>query len=291
MPGLIRRTLLIGGAAVAAGGAISWWRLRDRTVGHAYGADPRQVLDVTLPTGAGPFPVLVMVHGGAFLTGDKEELAIWPEFLAAGIAVVRVNYRLSAAAPWPAQAEDVLAAIIYLQREGAALGLDPSRIVLFGQSAGAFLAVSTALSLVEVGLPPRGVVSLYGPMDFSTMDRDMATLGRTPAMGPTDAEASPESRLLGFAVGTDRAAARAVGPVGRLDRLREPIPPILIRHGDADPLVADLQAKRLREAWLAADPQASVDYALVPGAGHGGVPFETDPVRTDVVDFVLRALG
>ncbi|WP_103255693.1 alpha/beta hydrolase [Tabrizicola aquatica] len=290
MPGLIRRTLLIGGTAALAAGAVAWWRRSPAATEVAYGPDPRQVMDVTLPDGPGPHPVLMLVHGGAFRMGDKSDLAIWPEVLAAGIAVVRINYRLSGTAPWPAQGEDTLAAVVHLQREGANLGLDPSRLVLLGQSAGAFLAVSTALSLVEVGLPPRGVVSLFGPMDFSTMDQDMATLGRTPAMGPTDAADSPESQLLGFPVAQDRAAARAMGPIGRLDRLREPLPPLLIRHGDADPLVADLQAKRLREAWVAADPEAAVDYKLVPGAGHGGAPFETDPVKSEVLAFITQAL-
>jgi acetyl esterase/lipase len=257
----------------------------------AYGAGPRQVMDLTVPVGAAAAPILVMIHGGAFQMGDKSDLAVWPEVLAAGIAVVRLNYRLTTTDPWPAQAEDCLSAIVHLQREGAALGLDPSRVVLLGHSAGAFLAVSTALSLVEVGLPPRGVVSLYGPMDFSTMDEDLAALGRSPVMGATDAADSPESRLLGFPVGEDRAAARAMGPVGRLDRLREPLPPILIRHGDADPMVADLQARRLRDAWAAADPSAAIDYALVPGAGHGGSEFETDPVRADILGFVTQALA
>jgi acetyl esterase/lipase len=288
---MIRRTLLIGGVAAAAG-AVALWRWRAPNVTDvAYGEGPRQVMDISMPAGPGPFPVMVMIHGGAFQMGDKTDLAVWPELLEAGVAVVRVNYRLSGTDPWPAQGEDCLAAIVHLQRNGAALGLDPSRIVLLGHSAGAFLAVATALSLVEVGLPPRGVVSLYGPMDFSTMDQDLATLGRKPVMGATDAADSPESRLLGFPVGDDRAAARAIGPVGRLDRLREPLPPILIRHGDADPMVADLQAKRLREAWVAADPSARIDYALVPGAGHGGAEFEADPVRADILAFVTTALA
>ncbi|MFM7444218.1 MAG: alpha/beta fold hydrolase [Tabrizicola sp.] len=290
MPGLIRRTLLIGGAAAAAGGVALW---RWRTPGAneiAYGNDPRQVMDLAYARGTGAAPVLVMVHGGAFKVGDKSDLAIWPELLDAGIAVVRVNYRFSATAKWPAQGDDCLAAVVHLQREGPALGLDPSRIVLMGQSAGAFLAVSAALSLVEVGLKPRGVVSLYGPMDFSTMDQDMKTLGRKPQMGWTDPADSAESQLLGYAVGDKRDAARAMGPVGRLDRLKEPLPPILIRHGDADPLIADLQAKRLREAWLAADPQAKVDYKLVPGAGHGGDAFETDPVKAEIIAFLQKAL-
>jgi acetyl esterase/lipase len=288
---MIRRTLLASGAAAAALGAVAWWRQGAAAAELAYGTDPRQRLDITLPTGSGPFPVLVMIHGGAFKIGDKSDLSVPADLLAAGIAAVRVNYRLSGTDPWPAQAEDILAAIVFLQRQGAALELDPARIVLFGQSAGAFLAVSTALSLVEVGLPPRGVVSLFGPMDFSTMDGDLATLGRSPAMGATDAADSPESQLLGFAIGDDRAAARAMGPVGRLDRLREPLPPIFIRHGDADPLIADLQAKRLREAWAAADPSASIDYALVPGAGHGGAAFDTGPVLAEIIAFARRVVA
>ena len=292
MPGLIRRTLLVGGLAVAGVGAALIWRERSAgLVEVAYGTGPRQLLDVTLPAGTGPFPVLVMIHGGAFMLGDKSDLSIPVEVLEAGIAVVRVNYRLSGTDPWPAQAEDCLAAIVHLQRQGAALGLDPSRMVLLGHSAGAFLAVTTALSLVEVGLSPRGVVSFYGPMDFSTMDADMATLGRTPAMGATDAADSPESRLLGYPVASNRAAARAIGPIGRLDQIREPLPPIFIRHGDADTLVADLQARRLREAWLAADAAAEVNYALVPGAGHGGEAFETGKVQEDLLSFLTARLG
>ncbi|WP_374427279.1 alpha/beta fold hydrolase [Tabrizicola sp.] len=291
MPGLIRRTLLIGGAAAVAAGGIAFWRRGSAASDIAYGEDPRQVMDVTLPAGEGPFPVLMLIHGGAFKVGDKTEMPIWLDLVDAGIAVVRINYRFSTTAKWPAQGEDCLAAVVHLQREGMALGLDPSRLVLMGSSAGAFLAVSTALSLVEVGLKPRGVVSLFGPMDFSTMDQDMKTLGRTPQMGWTDAADSAESQLLGYAVGEKREAARAMGPVGRLSRLKEPLPPILIRHGDADPLIADLQAKRLREAWVAADPQAEVDYKLVPGAGHGGEAFETDPVKAEIMAFVQKALA
>jgi len=289
MAGLIRRAFLGTGLAAAAG-LLAWRWFGTGITEVAYGTAPRQVMDVTLPGGAGPFPVLLMIHGGAFQVGDKSDLTIPPEVIAAGIAVVRVSYRLSGTDLWPAQGQDCLAAVIHLQRQGAALRLDPSRLVLMGPSAGAFLAVSTALSLVEVGLPPRGVISFYGPMDFSTMDADMAELGRTPAMGPTDAADSPESRLLGFPVADDRAAARAMGPVGRLEVLRDPLPPILIRHGDADPMVADLQAQRLQQAWATADPTAEVDFALVPGAGHGGAPFESGPVLADTLEFLRKTL-
>ncbi len=294
MTGIIRRTLLGAGLVAVAGAAVYVWRGRGAgatEVDLAYGSDPRQRLDIHLPEGEGPFPCVVEIHGGAFKVGDKAAMPVSQAVLDAGIAVVRINYRYSSTAVWPAQGDDCLAAVVYLQREGRAHGLDPSRLALWGQSAGAFLAVSTALTLVEAGLPPRGVASFYGPMDFSTMDADMATLGRVPAMGATDPADSAESQLLGYAVGENRAAARAAGPIGRLDRLSEPLPPIFIRHGDADPLIADLQASRLRNAWLATDPAAEVDFALVPGAGHGGGGFDTEVVTGPMVAFLVKALA
>jgi acetyl esterase/lipase len=291
MPRLIRRTLLVTGLAAAVAGA-AFWRWRPPGAREvAYGPDPRQVLDVTLPRGLQTAPALVIFHDGDFASGDKADVAIPELVLQAGIAVVRVNVRHSGTAIWPAQADDALAAVVHLQRNGADLWIDPSRLVLMGQGAGAFLAVTTALSLVEVGIPPKAVVSLYGPMDFSTLDADLNTLGRTPARGPADEAQSPESRLLGFAIGENRDEARATSPLARLEKLREPLPPLLIRHGDADAVVADLQAKRLREAWTAADPKAAIDYKLVPGAGHGGEPFTTGEVQDDVVAFVQQALA
>lgn len=291
MPGMIRRTLLVGGMIAAVGG-VALWRWRPPGGSEiAYGSDPGQELDIHYPRGLAAHPVLVIFHPGDFSDGDKAEVAVWPELLEAGIAVVRVNTRLSGAAQWPAQADDALAAIIHLQRQAEALGLDPSRMVIMGQGAGAYVAATAAISLVEVGLPPKAVVSLYGPVDFSTLDADLKTLGRNPARGPADEPESPESRLLGFAVGEKRDAARAASPLAKLDRLREPLPPILIRHGDADTVVADLQAKRLREAWIAADPKSTVDYKLVPGAGHGGDAFDTGEVRADVIAFVTKALA
>lgn len=290
MPGLIRRSLLGLGLAAAAGGIALWrWRSPGGTE-VAYGTDPRQVLDIDYPRGHDAAPVLVMFHGGDFATGDKDDMTVWPEVLEAGIAVVRVNTRLSGSAQWPAQADDALAAIVHLQRNGSELGLDPARMVLLGQGAGAYLAVTTALSMVEVGIRPRGVISLYGPMDFSTLDADLKTLGRNPARGAADDPASPESRLLGFAVGEKRDVARAASPLARLERMAEPLPPLMIRHGDADAVVADLQANRLREAWATADPKAAIDYRLVPGAGHGGEPFETGDVRAEVLEFLQESL-
>ena len=128
--------------------------------GLRYGDDPRQVMDVTLPAGPGPHPVLMLIHGGAFKMGDKAMSAVSEQVLAAGIAVVRINYRLTGTDLWPAQLDDCLAAVAFLRAKGGDFGLDPARMALWGQSAGGFLAVSTALSLVQAGTPPQAVIDL-----------------------------------------------------------------------------------------------------------------------------------
>lgn len=290
-----RAVLALVGAAGVAGGYYLWGRYNMRAADHAdiaYGTGTRHQLDVYLPTGAGPHPFVVDIHGGAFKMGDKTMSAATEQILAAGIAIVRINYRLTGTDIWPAQLDDCLAAVAFLRTKGGDYGLDPARMALWGQSAGGFLAVSTALSLVQAGQPPQAVIDFYGPMEFGTMDSDMAALGKTAAMGTADIAASPESVLLGYPVGENRDKANASGPVGRLavaTGLR--LPPIMIRHGEADPLIAPTQSERLRDAWTAADPAAEVDFALVPGGGHGGGDFDADAVLLPTAAFLAKHLA
>jgi acetyl esterase/lipase len=298
MTGLITRRRILGGVALGAlayGGwrGYSWATTRAPDFADmAYGQGARQVLDIYLPAGSGPFPYVIDIHGGAFKIGSKSMSAPSAAVLAAGIAIVRPNYRLSGTDLWPAQGEDCLAAALHVAANAAAYRLDPARMALWGQSAGGFLAVSTALSLIERDTPPQAVVSFYGPMAFGAMDEDMAALGRSAAMGATDDAASAESQLLGYAVGSDRNAATAMGPVGRLGAMPpRPLPPLFVRHGDADPLIAHLQSERLVAAWGAVDPSAPIDFALVAGGGHGGGDFDTDVVMGPLVAFLQAQLG
>ena len=292
----MRRALLGAGAlaALGAGGYVGWKRLFTRQPDFAdlaYGSGERHVLDIYLPQGSGPFAFVIDIHGGAFKIGSKTMSAPSEAVLAAGIAIVRPNYRYSSTDIWPAQGQDCLAAAQFVLEGAASYGLDASRYALWGQSAGGFLAVSTALSLIEAGRPPQAVVDFYGPMDFSTMDADMAALGRTAQMGQTDPADSAESQLLGYAVESDRAGAKAAGPVGRLEAMApRALPPLFLRHGDADPLIAHTQSERLAAAWSRVDPAAQLDLALVAGGGHGGGDFDTDVVMGSMVDFLRRTL-
>ncbi|MDQ6684520.1 MAG: alpha/beta hydrolase, partial [Pseudomonadota bacterium] len=113
----------------------------------AYGAAPRQVLDVYLPPPGralkGGAPILLMVHGGAWMFGDKSnpgvvvaKVAHWCE---SGWIFVSVNNRLHPEAAPLEQAADVARALAFVQQRAAAWGGDPGRIVLMGHSAGAHL--------------------------------------------------------------------------------------------------------------------------------------------------------
>ncbi len=290
-----RAALALIGAAAAVGAYYAWGWWTKRKPDHAdiaYGAGARNRLDIYLPTGAGPYPLVVDIHGGAFKMGDKTMSAVSEQILAAGIAVVRINYRLTGTDIWPAQRDDCLAAVTFLRAKGGDYGLDGTRLALWGQSAGGFLAVSTALSLVKTGQPPQAVVDFFGPMQFGTMDSDMAGLGRTAAMGTADEATSPESVLLGYPVGENREKANAAGPVGQLAAATGlHLPPLMIRHGADDPLIAPTQSERLRDAWTAQDPAAEVDFALVTGAGHGGGDFDADAVLKPTAEFLARHLA
>lgn len=149
----------------------------------AYGPHPRHRLDVYAPVGAQePAPVLVFVHGGGFLKGDKGGATGWTNAhvgrmaAQAGFVGVVLNYRLAPEATWPAGAEDVAGAVAWLKRHAARHGGDPDRIVLAGTSAG---AVHVSGYLKAGGdADVRGAVLLSGLYGYTPLDdRDMLYYG------------------------------------------------------------------------------------------------------------------
>ncbi|CAM3279639.1 Acetyl esterase/lipase [Paracoccus aminovorans] len=288
--GMTRRTVLAALATAVAGASAGNPALDDLAYAET---SSRNRLDVHLPEGKGPFPWLLDLHGGGFRTGDKRSLPVPPQLPAQGIAVVRMNYRLSNQALWPAQEGDVLAAVAFLNRRGPDLGLMPGRMALGGRSAGAFMAVSAALTLAARDRPPRAVVDFYGPMDFGSLDADLAKLGRRLRRTPADSPRSVESLLVGYPVGQRREQATPLSPVGRLRAMRPgtPLPPLMIRHGAQDGIVPAGQAERLRTAWAAVDPRAEIDFALLPHEGHGTGGFGRAAVQEALARFLARHLS
>lgn len=151
-----------------------------------YGPDPRQRLDLYAPAEpASAAPILVFVHGGGFLKGDKGGGADWANAnvgrmaAAAGFLGVVVTYRLAPDHMWPAGTEDVAAVVGWLKANAAAHGGDPDRIVLAGTSAGA-VHVAGALKRVEGGI--RGAILLSGLYGYTPIDERDALYYGDPAL-------------------------------------------------------------------------------------------------------------
>ncbi|UAK22870.1 alpha/beta hydrolase [Sphingomonas nostoxanthinifaciens] len=142
----------------------------------AYGDDPRQKLDVYARVeGSAPAPVLLWVHGGGFLRGEKASenhpfnahVGRWAA--RNGMVGAVMNYRLAPDNQWPAGGEDVNGAIDWLRAQASDHGGDPARIVLAGTSAGS-THIATALRLRPDPAGVRGAILLSGLYGFTPLD-------------------------------------------------------------------------------------------------------------------------
>jgi acetyl esterase/lipase len=240
-----------------------------------------QKLDLYLPEGKCPFPLVLIFHGGAFLFGDKADPLSQPgtdHLLAAGYAVANVNYRLSEEAKAPAQIQDVKTAVRWLRAHAADYQLDPDHIGAWGSSAGANLAALLgtsagvpALEGAELGCADQSsrvqaVVDWFGPTDFLRMDSQLVELGFPPSH---DAPDSPESLLIGAPIQSRPDLARVMNPIAYVDTQAAPF---LLVHGTRDSTVPYLQSKILAEALAAAAGAERVIFIPLEGAVHGGGP-------------------
>lgn len=154
----------------------------------SYGDDPLQRLDIDRPAEGSNLPIAVYVHGGAFVVGNKSDYSnIVSYFAQHGVVGVNVNYRLAPKVTWPAESEDVGAAIAFIRKNGAQYGGDPNRIVLIGHSAGANLVASYVLdpSLHPEdgpGVAAAVVISLPAYRAASIHDQDHVYFGNDPSL-------------------------------------------------------------------------------------------------------------
>ncbi len=227
-----------------------------------YGDHERQKLDLFVPKGDGPFPLVMWVHGGGWSAGSKDGNPLML-MLAKGYAVASTNYRLSQHAVFPAQINDCKAAVRYLRANAAKYKLNPDAFGVAGASAGGHLValLGTAGSVKElegdggnakVSSKVQCVVDVFGPTDLIKL------------AGATDAN-SPISKLLGGKVSEKTELATQANPITYIDK---DCAPFLILHGDMDKLVLLSQS----ELILAALQKAKIpaELIVVKGAGHDG---------------------
>lgn len=252
-------------------------------VAYATEGHKRQKLDIAFFKEGPPRPLLVWIHGGAYMAGDKaENHAIWPELMKSGYAVATINYRLSGDARWPAQITDCKAAIRFLRAHAKDYNIAPGRIAVWGSSAGGHLAalvgVSGAATKLNVGdhLEQSSAVScsvdMFGPIDFEKM----------PQFKSPD---SPEARMWGRATSEALDLAREASPITYLSTKT---PPLLVIHGDADKVVS------IEQSWIFHDAikkaGAPGELVVLPGVGHSHVAV-WGKERTRIMAFFQRHLA
>lgn len=242
-----------------------------------YGKHERQKLDVYTPKGDGPFPLVVWVHGGAWMAGSKDDGGPAVKLLEHGYAVAAVNYRLSQHDIFPAQITDCKAAVRHLRANAKKYKLDAEHIGVWGASAGGHLVALLGTSGDVKELEGDGtdekassrvqcVVDWFGPTDLTKMAE------QAKVKGPIDhnSKDAPEAKLIGGPVQQNKEKAAKANP---LTYVTKDDPPFLIVHGDADPLVPLGQSEILADALK--KEKVAVELVVLKGAKHGGAEFNT----------------
>ena len=203
-----------------------------------------------------PLPIVVTIYGGSWRGGAKGDIPQLNYYLAArGYGVAAISYRFAPAHPFPAQTDDVNAAIDYLKSNAARLRLDSSRMVLIGRSAGGQLALQSAYRKNDPVI--KGAVSLYGPTD-QKWGWDHPTNQRVYKSFIT---------LSDFMHGDPVTAPDAYRESSPLNFVNAQTVPTLMIHGGMDPLVSVKQSQRLDSALaVARRPHLLVE---MPWATHG----------------------
>lgn len=249
----------------------------------------KHLMDIYLPANAkGRLPLVIFIHGGGWLSNDKyADMGYMKktvaEVVSSGFALASIDYRFSTQAVFPAQMQDCNRAIAYLYDNADKYGLDKNRFSVMGFSAGGHLASLVGLannnnikSFFQPGTSGRfsfkGVVDFYGPSELLLFP------------GSEDAK-SPEAILIGAAPLNRPDLSKMASPVSYVDKND---PPFLIIHGEKDDLVSTKHSKLL-SAWLTLSGVQN-ELIIVKDAPHFGPMFDTDEIRTKVIQFLKTTL-
>jgi len=247
----------------------------------------KHLLDVYVPpTGKSSYPVVVWIHGGAWMSNDKYAdmgymKSTLKEFIEKGYAVASIDYRWSTMAIFPAQIQDCNQALEFLYQNANKYKLDKNRMALIGFSAGGHLANLVGLSnnnnvkdFYADGKKPhfkiKVVLDFYGPIDFLTLKGHDSKDPR-----------SPINLLLGGTVADNESKAKQASPVTYIDKND---PPFLIVQGEKDESVNPDQAITLSEKLEAAGVKN--DLIIVPNAPHYGVMFDAENIRQKIFEYL-----
>lgn len=279
-----------------------WVRNKYLDLQYAPGSERRR-LDIYVPNeGEGPFPVIIDVYGGAWCFGNKSSFKMEPamNLLRRGFAVVSPDYTLSTTAEFPTQIYELKAAIRYIKANAERYCLDPARIALMGESAGAHLAALCATSAAAGMLENHGfgnesydskvqaVIALYCPSDLALFDTQFRILGIQPDISDNTAPDSPLGLLLGNVSLHDIPAT--VYRASPIHYVNKQCPPFLFLHGTRDATVPILQSMNFAVELAERIGIENVAYHVVEGAEHSIFDFESEQIYDMEEEFLRKHL-
>jgi acetyl esterase/lipase len=255
---------------------------KDITFASAAGADLK--LDVYRPSSAGTRTAILYFHGGGWRGGSREMMRPDARAMAElGFVGIPAQYRLVGQAAWPAQIHDVKAAIRWTRAHAQELDVDPQRIVLWGSSAGAQLALLAAgtpdqpsfegeLGPLDVSSQVAAVIAVHPPVSFHVGE-------------PVDRSTTPGKTLLGDSASVEQA--RAASPITHVS---ESFPATLLLHGTQDRMVHHSASQRMLDALRGV--RAPADLHLFHGHTHGfaALPSVRAAIAHEVAFFLDRTI-
>ena len=234
------------------------------------------------PARTGGLPLLVFVHGGGWNGGDTRHAASFTDFpreladlAARGYVVASVSYRLSGEARFPAAVQDIKAAIRWLRGHSTDLGIDPTRVAVWGDAAGGQLAalvgVTCGVSPFEPDAKDNGALPsdcVQAVIDWGGTTDLQGLAGATPAGAKAAGFQPPPESDAGDFLGCEPArcppmVARLASPMTYISATS---PPFLIQHGGADSEIPPSQSQKLYDALRQANVPA--ELTIYPGTGH-----------------------
>lgn len=222
---------------------------------YSHAGDANLSMDGELPTqGEGPYPAVILVHGGGWIRGDRTTTVqpLFQPLRDAGFAWFSISYRLAADYVEIGSAmHDVLAAGHFLRDHATEYNIDPNRIAVMGESAGGHLATMAALEEPKLF---SAVVAFYSPTN-------LIELAQTSSFVPEQIRDVLKNSALGPLL---RMHLKSLSPV---DKVRPDAPPFLLIHGTSDVVVPEEQSKEFQRRLK--DAGVPCELITVKGAGHG----------------------
>jgi acetyl esterase/lipase len=203
-----------------------------------------------------PAPCIIDIHTGGWDNGSPDEFETMNHYLASrGYAVAAISYRFAPKWKWPAQKEDAIAALSYIKQHSLELGIDSSRFILFGRSAGGQIAEAVAYTANDPSI--KGCIAFYAPADLNFAYEHLS---------PEPDILDSRTLLENYLGGSQKEARANYDDASPYNHISSSTPPTLLIHGAKDPLTWYRQSERL--AKKLADHSIPNLYLELPWGTH-----------------------